>query len=154
MIAYSYCFLVEIDRQVIERDHILSLKGFPADDGSNACSQLGQIKRFGQVIVGAGLKSGHFIVQRVFCRHDKHAINLIVFLQCRKDLQAISIGKSDIQNDARIIIKRYLFHRRPEIERFFTDKLLFIRQVVAHALRKLLLILYDQYFHDLENRES
>jgi len=70
-----------------------------AQEGAKASQEFGVGERLDKVIVGAGIKSGDAILDRVASRQNKHRLTNTVGAQVRQNQQPIAFGKREVEDN-------------------------------------------------------
>src|ERR1700744_2816024 len=66
----------KVDPQGVQVDDTVAVRVFAAEQGLDASAELGQVKGFGEIVVGAVIEAGDLVVQRVPRGDDDHAVLL------------------------------------------------------------------------------
>ncbi|MNN33949.1 hypothetical protein D3C81_1477280 [compost metagenome] len=79
-------------------DHIHRPPGHPSQQGVQASSQLAQVERLEQVIVGAGLQAIDPVGDRITGSEHQHWQRLAFLAQAAQQLQAVFVGQAKVEN--------------------------------------------------------
>ena len=118
----------------------------PADDTLDACTQLRQMERLRQVIVGTQVKPRHLVLDGVLGRDDDDILLLPHLLQLLQHSQPVAVRQHDVQQDTVIVVRADFHHGSPEVGSTLHDISFFLQRTL-HQFAQGGFVFNDEQFH-------
>ena len=119
-----------------------------AQDAADTGTQLRQVERLGQVIVGPEFQPFDFVVERIAGRNDDYPGTVTPRFQLFEQPQSAPAGQHDIQQDTVVIVRSDLVERGCVIGRLLDD-VMFPDKGPGHNLPQGGFVFDDEYFHKI-----
>jgi len=144
------CFeSVRVQADLVELHEMGPAQVLSPVDSPDACVELGEMEGFCQIVVGAVLQADDLIVEGVAGGNDEDIALFVFGPDLLQQVDPVAIRQADVQQDTVILKKAQLFTGNLQVAGQLAD-IAFFGQEVVDVTGQLLVIFYDQDFHDVK----